>query len=344
MSLLAGAALLASRGDPLGLVAQGTRFTTHTPGGTWGYDGQFYYAMARYPDPLQAAAVIDVPAYRYQRILFPLLARLLSLGRPQALPWALIVLGLASQALGTLAVARLLATWGVSPWFALIYGLWIGFALSIRYDVPETLAFALAAGGLLAGERHKNGLSWLLFALAVFTKEVTLAFVAAAALSLLVQRRWRGLAGLTLVAGLPYLIFQIWIFTTFGRFGFGSGGALSTPFMAIPYLGLWVSLFTGYSLLHKLMIFGLFVPLAVVPSLWGIWASLKRLRAGETSPLAWGLLINALAILPLPFSTFSDPRGMPRFLCGLLLSALLFCARFRPLAGLGEIFKGKLNR
>ncbi|MEO0562413.1 MAG: hypothetical protein AAF125_09875, partial [Chloroflexota bacterium] len=36
-----------------------------------GYDGQFTYFIAR--DPAGAAPLIDVPAYRYQRILLPAL-------------------------------------------------------------------------------------------------------------------------------------------------------------------------------------------------------------------------------------------------------------------------------
>jgi hypothetical protein len=343
MAMVAGAALASSGGDPMGLVAQGTRFTAHDPAGSWGYDGQFYYAMARYPDPHVAATFTDVPAYRYQRILFPLLARGLSLGNPTWLPWVLIAIGLAGQALGTWAVAALLAAWGINPWYALIYGLWIGFALGVRYDLPETLAFALAAGGLLSAERGRPWLSWLLFGLALLTKEVTGAFVLAAVLSLATQRRWRELFGLVLVAGAPYIAFQIWLWTTFGRLGFDSGGALSTPFLIVPYMGLWGSWFMPGSLLHKLMVFGLFVPLAVIPSLWGLWASLKMLQKGSQDPLVWGLLINSIAILPLPNSTFSDPRGMLRFLCGLLLSVLLFCARYRSWDGLAVRLKWLLR-
>ena len=47
--------------------------------GKAGYDGQFNYAIAA--DPLHASPALDVPAYRYQRILYPLLVRALALGQ-----------------------------------------------------------------------------------------------------------------------------------------------------------------------------------------------------------------------------------------------------------------------
>src|SRR4051812_40184986 len=47
--------------------------------GLQGYDGQFTYYIAR--DLLDAKPNLDVPAYRFQRILHPLMVRLLSLGQ-----------------------------------------------------------------------------------------------------------------------------------------------------------------------------------------------------------------------------------------------------------------------
>ena len=72
-------------GDPLALATLGTRFSEGDPGGTEGYDGQFSYYIAR--DPLNGWQHCDVPAYRYQRILYPLLGRLSGLwpGAPPTL-------------------------------------------------------------------------------------------------------------------------------------------------------------------------------------------------------------------------------------------------------------------
>ena len=68
--------------DPLGLAELGTRYSQLDPAGTEGYDGQFAYYIAVSPNPKDVAIQLDVPAYRYQRILYPLMARSLALGIP----------------------------------------------------------------------------------------------------------------------------------------------------------------------------------------------------------------------------------------------------------------------
>src|SRR5690349_8901653 len=57
-----------------------------------GYDGQFNYLIAR--DPVEAQAYVDVPAYRYQRILLPALVRFLAFGQNGALPYLFIGINL----------------------------------------------------------------------------------------------------------------------------------------------------------------------------------------------------------------------------------------------------------
>jgi len=68
----------------LDYVHLGTVWSAHIPSGTWGYDGQFYYQLAR--DPLGAYHFMDNAPYRYQRILYPLVVRVLSLGRMLLFP------------------------------------------------------------------------------------------------------------------------------------------------------------------------------------------------------------------------------------------------------------------
>src|SRR5258708_11482894 len=65
----------------------GTVWGAHNPKGTWGYDGQFYYQIAR--NPLSAAHYMDSAAYRYQHLLYGLLAWALSFGQIPLIPYAL---------------------------------------------------------------------------------------------------------------------------------------------------------------------------------------------------------------------------------------------------------------
>ena len=327
MLLMVFLILLKSGGDPLELTRIGTIYSQNDPNGSEGYDGQFVYYIAREPSPLAVRSFLDVPAYRYQRILLPLVTNILSAGNEQLIPWALPAIILIAQFFGTWMVGELLLLWGVSPWYAMTYGLWVGFTLAIRLDLPEPIAYALVAGALLAQERKKTVIGCILLGLSLFAKEVTILFVAAALLSALSQKQWRRLAGLLVISVLPYGLFQLWLLRVFGQLGIGSGGAMATSFEVVPFMGLLRIL--SFSAIYGLAMLIVFVPSIVLPAIWGIVASIRKLIERDTSVVVFALLLNALAIAFLPFSTFRETGGLLRFACGLVLAVLLFSARYK---------------
>lgn len=327
MGLLVAFVIASNSGDPLALARLGDRYWLGDPQGGEGYDGQFNYYIALQPDPKLVAPKLDVPAYRYQRILLPMTARYLSLGMPALIPWVLALIGVLSHVVGTWLVARLLESWHVSPAYALSYGLWIGFGLGVRLDLPEPLAYALVAGALWAEMRSKNWLSWVLFSLALFAKEVTAPFVAAAGLAALSERRWKDVAGLALIGALPYMVFQAWLWRVFGAPGIGSGGAMATPFEIVPLMGLWR--IGAESMLYLAAMAIVFGPSIVLPAAWGIWSAMIKIREKQINVVVLSLLLNALLIMFLPFSTFRETGGLLRFACGLVMAVILFAARYR---------------
>lgn len=72
-------------------------------------------SLIRSPGPLQAYKNLDVPAYRYQRVLYPLLARALTLGTDHLIPYALIAINLIALTAGTWVTERLLQRHNLSP-------------------------------------------------------------------------------------------------------------------------------------------------------------------------------------------------------------------------------------
>ncbi|MEW5872613.1 MAG: AZOBR_p60025 family cell surface glycopolymer formation protein [Chloroflexota bacterium] len=314
-------------GDPLALARLGPRYAEGDPQGEPGYDGQFVYYMARDLRPAQVAPHLDVPAYRYQRILLPLLVRGLSLGKPEIIPWMLALLGILAQGAGTWAVAQLLKDWGVSPWYALVYGLWAGLLLAVIVDLTEPLAYGLVAGAFLALQRQRKLLGWALLGLAVFAKEVTVLFVVAVALAYLSERQWRSALGVSLLTGIPFFLFQLWLWSVFGQPGVGSGGDMATPFEWIPFMGIWR--IGAFSVQYMIAMLVVFAPTIMLPAVWGVWKSLRFWLAGERNMVVLALLLNSLIIPFVPFSTFRETGGMLRFACGLVLTIILFAARYR---------------
>lgn len=311
--------------QPLELARLGSRYTAGLANGTAGYDGQFVYYIARNPNPAQVSAHLDAPAYRYQRILLPILARLLALGNLSAIPWALVILGLLTHTAGTWAVGQLLAEWGVNPWYALVYGLWVGFLLALIVDLPEPLAYAMVALGWLARTRRKILLSAVLFGLALFSREVSVLFVAAAWVADFHNKEWRSFRSIATLALLPFALFQVWLYRVFGQLGIASGGDMATPFEWIPFMGLWRIAEASWNYLLAMLV--VFAPAILLPVAWGLWSSLRRILKWNIEDFSIALLLNCLAIVFLPFSTFRETGGLLRFACGLVLAVLLFAGR-----------------
>ena len=103
--------------DPLAFVIMGSRFTEGDPSGILGYDGQFAYYIAR--DPVGARPYLGSnPSYRYQRIVYPMLARFLALGQPALIPWTLLLINIVSISWGTELLGRMLRSHGLSAYLA----------------------------------------------------------------------------------------------------------------------------------------------------------------------------------------------------------------------------------
>jgi hypothetical protein len=205
--------------------------TSNTPG-NHGYDGQYYYRIA--VAPLAGAHGLDKPAYRYQRIGYPLAARALAFGSNAQVPLALVLVNICAVTLSTLLVALLLRDSGASPAFALAWAAYAGQVASFWRDLAEPLAMALVALAILLIRRERWWPAAFALLLAALTKETSLLFVAAAGVHLALHGRLRLLGMLSCVVGLPYLVWQIGLRIAFGQTGFA--GADRPP--VIPFGGL----------------------------------------------------------------------------------------------------------
>ena len=289
-----------------------------------GYDGQFALYIALDPSPKTVATRLDVPAFRYQRILLPLIGRALGLGKSDWIPWTLIATNLVAHTLGTLMVLLYIRRKGISPGFSLTYGLWVGLVAGVGLDLNEPVAFALLAGALLAWDHDKRWLSGILVSLSLFAKETSLLFgIGFLMVIFLSKQEWK--TSLTLLlGGLAYALWQFWLFHTFGETGLVTGGEGASSFEWIPFNGLWrIGAIDVRVMLLYLLIFG---PTILFPTIWALIASIRSLYARKDSLIAWVLFLNAALIVFLPFSTFREPLGLVRLASGLVFTALCFAS------------------
>ncbi|HEY69309.1 MAG TPA: hypothetical protein G4O08_01870 [Anaerolineae bacterium] len=289
---------------------------------TWGigYDGQQAYAIA--VDPLGASSKLDHPAYRYQRILYPMLARILVLGVEDLIPWSLLVVNMLAACAGVFFVSQLLIERGVSVWWALVPLLSFNYLISMRLDLNEPLAYALALGGLWAFERKRMGWALVAFGLAGLAREAALVFPIGLVLWLWLKRRWRSGAAILAASALPYVGWALWVSRWLGKSPFAT--TLAKP-LVIPFAGLFVM--EGVE--GRVMV-GIW---AVLPALIGGAAGLVHLmrnRSALESPEGLLVLTNAALIAILPSPTWVDALAVLRLGVGLMIALLLWLARARP--------------
>jgi hypothetical protein len=117
-----------------------------------GYDGQFYYALARAPWGHHGRD-IDVPAVRQARILYPALSWLLSAGDPSRLFWVMPLINLLAIA-GLAALGAVAARHhGLSPWWGVLLPFAVNAGMSALRNLTDVLS-ALTVTTLL--------IAWLL--------------------------------------------------------------------------------------------------------------------------------------------------------------------------------------
>lgn len=294
--------------DPFWFVWTGERYAHLTPGGTTGYDGQFSYYIARYGG--DAIPHLDNPPYRLQRILYPAVLFLLSLGKPDLIPWMMIAVNLIAIALTTRLLAQWLQERDLSPWYALAYALYVGTFMAYSRDLTEPLAFYLAALGIVLWFRGRPKWAVAVLALALLAKEITLLFVFGLIASSLVGKKPKE-ALLAALASLPLAAWQGCLFLKFGAFPMTAG----PPLERIPLNGIIPHLSFEPGRLSAFLFVGL-------PGLALLFASLHYLSRGGGHPERWWLLLQSLFVVLMPLATYDHIMAAGRNGCGLVLSAL----------------------
>lgn len=135
------------------------------------------------------------------------------------------------------------------------------------------------------------------------------------------HRQWGWVVGLGL-ATIPFITYQLFLWVWLGAVGVGSGGAGATPFSLLP-LGGWLAI-AAVSLPAFLVISLIVVPMSILPSLAGLWLSVRHLWRRILHPFVVALLLHSTILLFLPHSTFREPIAMLRLTQGVMVAMLLY--------------------
>lgn len=202
----------------------------------FGYDGQFFYYIARFPGDMRIA-VVDAPALRYSRMLYPLLARIFSLGQSDLIAWMLLAINVVAIAATVALLAWVLRERNLSIWPALAPGLYCGQALAATRDLGDPFAIFWLALALAFLQRRR----WLAVAASLgfgmLTRESTLLFAFCFAVPLVLERGWKLLAAFAAIVFGPYFAWEWALYRVTGVWGVHSSSQVNT-FVLVPFSGL----------------------------------------------------------------------------------------------------------
>jgi hypothetical protein len=268
-----------------------------------GYDGQQFYAAARYfPDLDAAAPHLDAPRYRLLRITVPALASLGGEGTPVVL--IILALNIAGTGLACGALALLCSDRGWSPGLGYLAAVPVAFGIIGSTADPISLGLGLVALALASRSRHGPAIA--VFVVAALTREQVAAMSvgAAAGLAFSGQRRWV-LAGYAL----PVFAVVAW-YIALGNI---VGGVLPDRFDVVAMLS------TGAE--------GFIVgAVGLALSLWGAWA-------WRNVPVVWPVALGFGLWILVYFAGTFDLAALPRTTAPSLVFGLAALGhRLRPTA------------
>ncbi len=197
-----------------------------------GYDGQYYYRLALDPFTNERAGygiTIDSPSYRGQRVLYPVLAHIVALGRISWVPWSMIVVNYLAVCGLAFSAARLAELFAVPAIYGLAIPFFPGVVLGLVRDLPDPLAISLMVFSLLLLHSRRTTFAACMLALAVLARETTVLLAGALFLhsvwrSLRKQSSW--IESIPLVIPLAtYAAWQLWMLARWGKLGLMAGHA-----------------------------------------------------------------------------------------------------------------------
>jgi hypothetical protein len=220
-----------------------------------GYDAQFMYAMTFDPlllryrnQPEKYQPFIDSPPYRYGRIGFSLLTKILSADRSSLYPATMVLSILGALGLSGFMLASAARMSGTTALWGALIVLIPGFWTSLYAGLPEPVAAAALLSGYLCVRSRQSVAAGVLFAISVLVRETGALLVVCLAVSLVMSGRWRVALGLLALSIGPLVLWRLYVGWVFFP-AFGAGAFPSPPDdFGLPFAGmihLWSAISQG---------------------------------------------------------------------------------------------------
>ncbi|MBI5561786.1 MAG: hypothetical protein HY894_02875 [Deltaproteobacteria bacterium] len=197
-----------------------------------GYDGEAYYYVAM--DPFLTIGHYK-DAYRQQRVVYPLVSRIIALNDVRLLPYGMYAANLIALGAGVYLFSLILRRFSMSPFWSLFYGLAPASIMTVQYDLPSPLCIALLIAAVYFYLEDNLAAAAAFLTLAFLTREDSvMVFVPLVLWELHTRRSFKRVA--ILAASLvPFFLWHYYIYVKLGSLPIsGSSEVISlVPFSGI---------------------------------------------------------------------------------------------------------------
>lgn len=169
---------------------------------TDGFDGQYYYMMALNP----TLEKVHIGPNFFQRILYPVLVKIISFNYPPLFPIVFILINLASILISSYVLLLLLKKYNANLNLAFLWAFNVGFLISITRNLTEPLMVCFIALMVYFFEKEKHWHASLFLAFAILTRELALPIYVAMLLYFLIKLDFKRL----FIYTLSIIPFSIW--------------------------------------------------------------------------------------------------------------------------------------
>ncbi len=302
-------------------------------GNDTGYDGQFYYFVAYRPsiivtcphDPTTCPTY--QPEFRWQRILYPMTARVLALGHAHLLPYTLLLVNFLAILLTVVLVGQMCVDAGASRWLGAAAGLFAGEVLGFLRDLADPFSVMWVVLAVLLLRRRHYLWASLAVAAALLTRESLIFEVPLLALPVLAQRRWGLLAGCAALALGPFLAWQLVLKVLYGPWALIQGDSQAAQLVAVPFAGLWSHRATLHDFTLILMFVVVPMLLACAIALAVIWRHGPRVLLDDPVPLF--VLVSCLLLSLTYWFNWADYWAPTRLSAPAIVLAVVLAAQIR---------------
>ena len=194
-------------------------FITHN---NLGYDGEFYYRFSLNPFSYKLkdyGILLDSPAYRQQRIMYPFIAWVFTYGNPNLLPIELVLLNFLGICLLAYIGTKFCKYFHKPIFLGMIFPFYAGFLFTLSFDLTEIFEITFLLAGLLFFLKKNYWQSSLFLSLAVITKEtaiitplVILLFWLKDKILKVKSRNWQP----AIIPISVFILYHVWLFYRWG--------------------------------------------------------------------------------------------------------------------------------